>query len=376
MRFSKRSAIWVFLFFIGIVSSACSSQATAKPSTQTPQSTKQATPETNNIANADIPATEGSYSKFTVTVKPTGTATSLLNPSVTHTPTVSKQTTPTKNAHAILTEQAIALKETKIASFSPTCDEANTYYTPISPKGNWLAISCGYKRKQTLQVYSKTGQKWVIQFKDYVSKEFLRDGETPMGTLYPVKWTNDDKYLYFRSAIGFSGGGTCFYGGFGQGLYRLNLENGSVSATLAPLTGPDEYLISFSPNGRWLAYNTGVPTIFNLQTGEKIVLQEGRNSVGDFAWSPDSANLIYGTCQPSEDFSTSEKSSIRIFSLETREAKTILETDTGFLRIELIDIGEGSQLKIYDEYSYNRPGYLYFDWSYGQVITPTVTPRS
>ncbi len=357
MPYFRKIVMYVFLCLLGIVLSACTGQATTRPFTQTPKPT-------------NLPASTMPSSTNTSTGKPTGTPTALPRPS--DTPAASKPTnTPTVNAQAILTEQAIASEQTQIASFSPTCDEANTYYTPISPKKNWLAISCGYKRDQTLQVYSKTGKKWVVQFKDYVSKEFIQDGQTPMGALYPVHWTNDEMYLYFRSAIGFSGGGTCFYGGFGQGLYRLNLENGTVSATLAPLNGDDQYLISFSPDGRWLAYNTGVPTIFNLQTGEKIVIQEGKNSVGDFAWSLDSSNLVYGTCKPSEDYATSVKSSIRIFTLETREAKTILETKTGFLRIEP---GEDNRLKIYDEYTNNRPSYLYFDWSTEQMITATVTP--
>ncbi len=339
----------VFVFLSSVVVGACTSQATTQPFTRTPQPTKESTAEINT---------------------PASTLGTIL-PSSTYTSAVSEPTnTPTKNPQAMLTEQAKSLERTQIASFSPTCDEANPHPTAISPQGNWLAISCGSKSDQTLRVYSKTGKKWVVQFKDYVSKEFIQDGQTPMGALYPVHWTHDEMYLYFRSAIGFSGGGTCFYGGFGQGLYRLNLENGTVSATLAPLIGPDEYLISFSPDGRWLAYNAGVPTIFNLQAGKKIVLHEGKNAVGDFTWSPDSSNLLYGTCQTSEDYLTIQASSIRIFSLETREAKTVLETKTGFLRIES---GEGNKPRIYDGYT-NHPSYLYFDWSTQQVITPTVTP--
>ena len=279
MLYFRRIVRYILLCLYCIVLCACTGQAIIQPLSQTPEPTKQFKDEINTATT--IPANIKPSSTFTSTVKPTRAPTSLPSPS--STPTVVQPiNTPTPDEQAMLTEQAIALEQTQIASFPPTCDDANTYYIPISPKGNWLAVSCGYKRDQTLQVYSKTGKKWVVQFKDYVSKEFIRDGQTPMGALYPVHWTNDEMYLYFRSAIGFSGGGTCFYGGFGQGLYRLNLENGAVSATLSPLIGPDQYLISFSPNGRWLAYNTGVPTIFNLQTGEKIVLQEGKNRVGDF----------------------------------------------------------------------------------------------
>jgi len=368
MLIFHRTVGYVSMCLFYIVLSGCTSQATYQPLTQTLESTKQSNAEI--ITATSIPATTGPSSTFPSTVKSAGAPTFVPSPS--DTPTFSKPVnTHTPNAQTMLTEQAIALKQTQIASFSANCDDANSYYTVISPKGNWLAFSCGNKRDQTMQVYSKTGKKWVVQFKDYVSKEFIRDGQTPMGSLYPVHWTNDEEYLFFQSAISFSGGGTCFYHGFGQGVYRLELDNGTVSTTLSPLIFPDQYLISFSPNGRWLAYNSNVPKILNLQTGEEIVLQEGKNRVGDFAWSPDSSNLAYGTCLPSEDYSTSKKSSIRIFSLDIRKAKTILETEIGFLRIVL---GEANSLKIYDEYTNNRPEYLYFDWGTEQVNTLTVTP--
>lgn len=369
----RRTVIHVFVFLFSIVFSACTSQATTQPFTQTPQPTKQSTVEINTPTN--IPAILEPSPTFTAIEKPTRTPTFLHR--LTNTPTVSPPTnTPTVTTQTMLTEQALALKETQIAGFSVTCDDLvvsnfSGFFTSLSPKGNWLAISCMERENRTLKIVSKTRKKWVLQFKDYVDKQEFENGQFPRGTLYPVSWSSDERYLYFRSTMSISAGGTCFYGGWGQGLYRLNVDNGTVTATLPPLKGGNLYIFSFSPSGRWLAYTEGVPTILDLLTGENITLQEGRNSVGDFAWSPDSSNLIYGTCQPSEDGSTSEKSSIRIFSLKTREAKTILETKTGFLRIES---GEDNILKIYDEYSNNRPSYLYFDWSTQQVITPTVTP--
>jgi WD40 repeat protein len=135
--------------------------------------------------------------------------------------------------------------------------------------------------------------------------------------------------------------------------------------------GGDLYIFSFSPSGRWLAYNSGIPTILDLQTGEEIILYEGNNAVGDFTWSPDGSKLVYAICQPSEDYSTIKKSGIKIFSLETRESKTILETETEyvFLRIDLEDV---NRLKIYD-YFISPPNYLYFDWSTEMLIAPTLT---
>ncbi len=352
------------------VMSACTGFATTQsspfPSTVTPQIPEKISPET------------ATPTVITLTMKPlftlTNTAESTRKP--TSTPLPSQTATislpiETPGPQSILTEQVLPLNETQIASFSSACDDPNKS-TSLSPKGNWLAVSCGYKRDQTLQIYSKTGKKWEVQFKDYIAKEFITGDFGVPGNLYPVQWTSDEMYLYFTSAIGFSGGGTCFYGGNGQGLYRLNLGNGTVAAALPPLKGAADYIISFSPDGRWLAYTAGIPTILNLHTGIEIALQ-GRESAGDFTWSPDSSNLAYSACQTSEDFMKIKKSSIRIFSLDIHQSKTILEIDSGFLRI---DSGNGNRmLKIYDAYI-NHPDYLFFDWSTEQLITPapTTTP--
>jgi hypothetical protein len=367
----------VFLVFLCMALSACAGLTTTLPSTLTPPNPKQYTAEIITPTKV-LPIIEPSPSNIpTITLEPTPASPSFLHPSDTpaasqhtHNPAEAITATPTKFSE-------LDIKETQVASFCSLCDvtDCNAYNTLLSPKGNWLAMSCGYKRGQTLQVYSKTGKKWVLQFKDYVAKQFIQDGQTPMGILNADHWSSDEIYLYFSSAIGFSGGGTCFYGGMGQGLYRLNLVNGTVTATLPPLIGPDEYILSFAPSGRWLAYYTytSVPAIHDLQTGKEIVLQEGNNEVGDFVWSPDSSKLAYSTCKNSEDFSRIKKSSVRIFYLKTRESKTILESEAEnvFLRI---DFGDGNLLKIYDDYT-NHPTYSFFDWSSEQfVITPTLTP--
>jgi WD40 repeat protein len=306
----------------------------------------------------------------TSTALPTKASTATIK--LTGTPTPSQRNnTPIATAQTMSTEPPeLALIKTQYASFSATCDDSDdSSYTSLSPEGNWLAIICDHD--QTLRIYSKTSKKWVLQFKDFADKQFFDNGQPPRGRLYPVHWTNDEMYLYFRSTLSISAGGTCFYGGWGQGLYRLELANGAVTATLPPLMDAGLYLFSFSPSGRWLAYNSGVPTILNLQSGEEIILHEGKNVVGDFAWSPDDSMLAYSTCQPSEDYLI-KKSSIRIFSLETHKSKTILEAEIEnvFLRIELEEV---NRLKIYDGNIY-PPNYLFFDWSNEQLVTPTFTP--
>ena len=48
-----------------------------------------------------------------------------------------------------------AAKEAQIAQFSVDCDRVNIYSTQISPDGNWVAVSCEYKRDQTLIVKNR-----------------------------------------------------------------------------------------------------------------------------------------------------------------------------------------------------------------------------
>ena len=347
-----------FMFILCLIVSACKGSEPELPSPQAK-------------STADISEVFAPSSTMYSSVKPTGTP--KLFPQFYMTQTVSQPVnTFTVEPRIALTEQAIALKETQITSFSPSCSEPNDlYFNWLSPKGNWLAVSCGYERgDQILTIYGMEGQRWVLQFKDYVSEEFIVDGQPPRGNLYPIHWGNDEKYLYFRSVIGFSGGGTCFYGHAGQGLYRIDLETGTVSATLPPLIGPAGYILSFSPTGQWLAFNGGIPTLLNLQTGEKVFLQEGENQVGDFSWSPDGTQVAYGACQMSEDLLTEVKSTVRIFSLNTRQTKTLLEVEYGFLRIKVM---ENYLMKIFDEY--NEPqSEVYFDWTNGRFITPTPNP--
>ena len=72
----------------------------------------------------------------------------------------------------------------------------------------------------------------------------------------------------------------------------------------------------------------------------------------------------------SEDFLTEVKSTVRVLSLNTRQTKTLLEVEYGFLRIKVI---EDYLMKIFDEY--NEPqSEVYFDWTNGQFVTPTPNP--
>lgn len=293
-------------------------------------------------------------------------------PIPTLTPTI-RPATKTPNPGVQKTEQADEWAATQIASFPATCNNSYSNVNSISPSGDKMASSCGYKKDQTLEIVSHEGKKWELHFKDYLSAEFIRDGGTPMGGLYPKHWTSNDEYLYFTSYIAFDGGGTCFYGFGVSGLYRLNVNTGFVSTVLTARSSPEGYLIAFSPGGGKLAYVADRLVILDFRTGENTNIDPGATIAGDLAWSPDGTKLAFATCSPSEDFYTIQKSGIKIYSLETHKLKTIMEVENNFLSINR---SEGNQkLKIVntDEQT-GKEGYFYFDWSTGQVTTPLPTP--
>jgi hypothetical protein len=109
-----------------------------------------------------------------------------------------------------------------------------------------------------------------------------------------------------------------------------------------------------------------------LKTGGKIYVEVGDYTVGDLYWSPDGSELAYATCRQIQDDWKIEKSTIEIFSLKTRESRTIWEENKNFLSIEFWN--EPNILKIKNDYLYPYAvKYLYYDWSAGEFTTPTPT---
>jgi len=273
-----------------------------------------------------------------------------------------------------MTAQAFDVRATQIASFQVTCEDSEQR-AGLSPSGNWLALSCGHAPNQTMKIVSQDGIQWILQFKDYLADDFSPDGSIPRGNLYPKHWTNDEKYLYFISYVAIDEGGTCFYsGGVGvQGLFRINLQTGAVSTTLALSSSPDDgYEIAFSPDGRMLAYAREQPVILNMITGENIYIEVGDSFVGGLSWSPDSSELAYATCLQTQDGREIERSTVEIFSLETRVVKTILEVERVFLNIELR--GENNLLRISSvDSDTHETSYLFFEWFSEKFTTPTPT---
>jgi hypothetical protein len=265
---------------------------------------------------------------------------------------------------------------TQIAGFPLSCKDFSNWNTSISPNGNWLAVSCGYKTSQTLEIVKATGGRWTLYFKDYLLDEFKTNGESnAMGNLYPIHWTNDETYLYFASIIAFDGGGTCFYGFGVQGLYRINLVDEKVSMILPSTSGG--YDIAFSPTGRRLAYQgSGEPVILDLQTGEETIIKVGDNITGNFTWSPDGKELAYGTCQMYQDGNGNylvKKSGIRIFSIQEKSSRTVLELEKNFLTID--GWSDDNVIKVENEdFQAGNFVSLYIDAPSGNLVAATPTP--
>ena len=355
----------VVIFLLCAVISACADLSTTEISSFTVSSTPPInkkytdTPQIPTIT----PVTAKSSPIINFTVHPT------------YTPTLTQTTnTVPIDAEATLTIQAVERRNRQIASFPTLCEGSTSNYISISPNGNWLAASCNSKYGRTLEILGHKGRQWNLQFKDYLSKEFIRNGDAPEGGLYPIQWINED-YLFFTSVIAFDGGGTCFYGFGVQGLYRIDLRDGWVSATLPPLSSSDGYLIAFSPGGRWLAYSAGSPAILDLKTGENTPLKNDDQFVGDFTWSPDGSELAYATCVQTKDHMAEERSRIIIYNRKSHISKIILEAQSRLLGIEYWD--ENGILKISNEnyqVQYDVTNYSYYHSSSEQYITPTVAP--
>lgn len=278
-------------------------------------------------------------------------------PLPTYTPRPSRTPIPTdpKAEHATQTEEALA---TQSAVFTIACGDPG--YEFLSPKANWLAVPCGSSRDdQTLEITSRTGERWVFAAKDFG------------GSLVPLHWLNED-YFFFAVDTSKDGGGTCVYGLGVNTLIRVNLQDGSLSRIIS-YYGDGGLHVAFSPTGSWLAYyiQQGNPVLFNLQSGEKITLEGSYTGSGNLTWSPDGSKLAYVTCQSPDHLSITE-STIKIFTLETRQLKTILALNQHYLSIEAND--ERSIL-IYDyDTNLRRENRIIYNWDSDKMITATPLP--
>jgi WD40 repeat protein len=288
----------LFLIVISLLLCACAGMATTPTSTPKPQVKETVLPPT--LVPTDIP-------------------TSIASPRPSSTPAPPK---PSKTPD---------FKATEIAQFPIQCTNFNTFDgAVISPNGNWLAVTCGDNHDQTLEIVNHSGQRWVLQFKDYILPEYVSDNHANTdGNLYPVHWSGDDGFLYFVAYVAYDEGGACFFGYGVHGLFRMDLRDGKVSTILSPVSAIDKYHLTFSPTGRRLAYQKDVssPFILDLQTGQQTaILIKKDEYAGGLVWSDNGLQLAYATCKVNRITYTEEKSAIMIYSVQENTSKTVLES--------------------------------------------------
>jgi WD40 repeat protein len=368
----------VILFILCLVLSACTGLATVSSFTKTYQI--QATISTVKVTHPNLTPNLQQSPTFTISLQTSRTPTPSPRPYNT-TATRTQINTVVVDHNATLTrqanERAFELTATQIASFPVTCDHINQFYTLQSPGGNWLAVNCGDNSNRGLEVLSKEGKRWILQYKDFLAKDLISNGEPGPGGLYPEHWTIDERYLYFTARLGISGGGPCFYGWNTDGLYRINVEDGTVTTTLNAIPSSGAfYDIAFSPDGRYFAYEYYYDhlAIVDLKTGETSTIESGENEVGNLTWSPDGSQLAYGICHDTQDHTATAKSSIRVYSVETHTSRTILDVEHTLLRIESQNGNQVLEIANYDLQGNNKTEYLSFDWSSEQLSTATPSP--
>jgi Tol biopolymer transport system component len=271
----------------------------------------------------------------TFTVAPTKTPT--LTPTLNPTQQVWSLTTiPLERTQVAFTQQARNDNATKIAQFPNGCE--NTYYYYLSPDAKWLATNCGNENAKTLYLQDNQEVLWSIEYTDLFGKDAW-DGES--SSIKPIFWDLQGGYVYITSTFGGSGGGDRCFPGYGtNGLFRVNLKNGTWLTLVNPADFPGNK-IRFSQTGRRYAVNTMGILIVDINTGEDIQIKS--NEVMGLVWSPDGTNLAYSTARCNEEGNVID-SSLYIWNAITNESRIIITTDKTLLTPLSWD--ENSQLKI------------------------------
>jgi len=244
-----------------------------------------------------------------------------------------------------------------------------------------MASACDLSAEQSLEIVNKDGRQWVLPFRDFLAEGDLithkdQPSTTPLGGLYPIYWTSDNVYLYFAPYIlGRDGGELCYSGSGYQGLFQINLNSGSVAPILAATTSHFGYQFSFSPDGRWLAYTyqNEQPVILNLKTSESISVQPGGEKTGDLTWAPDGSQLVYSFCEQDLSRFTIVRSGIKVYSLKTQTLALLLGIDGKRAQIDPKQDGDLLEIMI-EENGADATHYQFYDWSTGQLTTPTPAP--
>lgn len=179
----------------------------------------------------------------------------------------------------------------------------------ISPNKEWAIINCDPNPSEVKSItkvmrLDKTAS-WEISFYE-IYGVYYGIGD---GYISAVHWSADGNYVYLKpSFCCVDAPENIFFNFFGNsiGVYRLNLNTGSITTSLHPLSKSivASYAISFSSKGKYLVYshssNVSEVNIQNLQTSDLKILSLNSkfNASGMFSWSPDDKNLVIVATTP------------------------------------------------------------------------------
>jgi WD40 repeat protein len=305
----------------------------------------------------------------TATFQPTVSKTARPSETFTQTPrpTPALSPVPTTNSAATLNAEATA------DALEGLCDEFKTdssRYSRISPNGEWAAITCGYKRNQTLVVQNQVGARWVLKFADFLGSGF----EEMPGSFAPLAWSADGRFLYFSKVLGYSGGGNQCFPGFGvDGLFRLHLRTGTLTTFIPSSDGFPGNEIRFSPTNEFYAVDIDGVRITNVVSGKVTSIHSP--GVMEMSWSPDGNFLAYSVATCGEDLV--EASSIFVWDASTNETQLLFSTQEMLLRPD--SWIHNSTLRFEGEKWVNQDNlYTIFEYDLRadkMILSGTATPR-
>jgi len=230
----------------------------------------------------------------------------------------------------------VSVAQTSASQFPHICKDS--YYQPgYSPDGLWLVQLCYSENDHDLIMTlssRETQVLWKLLYQKYIPKmDFVPDGGMSV-----VHWSNDGRYAYFNSFLG-GDGGECFVSGWdsGAGLFRLDLQTGSVTALLPQNNTFWWYGFSFSPTDRRLVYGARARDlkILDITTGQlkNIFPKNDFSEGGGYVWSQDGLEFVYSTVTYA-DQGERNNYSLRLVDTRSGSERILLESsDTCFSTI-------------------------------------------
>lgn len=208
-----------------------------------------------------------------------------------------------------------------------------------SPDGQWLASGCFDGENAHIRIARFDHTKaWDLNFEDITGVSPCLSYENSYGepicfhgVLYIDHWFKTGRYVFVSADYLIDRGST-----FSFGLYRIDTENGRVSAYL-PM-GDYTYNYAFSPNDDYYAYVTASDNyllhIVSLESGENLIFTApGRySSLGELIWSPDNEKIVFLARGIGWEENPKVGFSLDIFNVETEKFLALVLNDARRLK--------------------------------------------